>query len=240
MNTPAKPAAPGTNTLPPPEMRYEVLPDRMPPIPDDKLTDAQREAKRDIESGARGELRGPYWPILRSPGFLKSVHRVGEYTRYHCPLDQRINEMATLMGARAWTQQYAWNAHYGKAIKAGLKPEIATAIAEGRRPDGMAKDEETLYDFVTEMLTNKSVSDPTYEKTVAQFGEAGVIDILGIVGYYSMLAMIMNVARTRMTDGRPLPLTPVPAQMRLLTPGAASPEDYTMLASQAKEFDRTR
>ena len=225
-------------SLRPPEMRYEVLPDRMPPIPEHQLTDAQREAKRDIEAGARGELRGPYWPILRSPGFLKSVHRVGEYTRYHCPLDHRINEMATLIGARAWTQQYAWNAHYGKALKAGLKAEIAHAIAEGRRPEGMAKDEETLYDFLTELLANKSVSDPTYAKAVAEFGEAGVIDILGIVGYYSMLAMIMNVARTRMTDGRPLPLAPTPVQMRLLTPGAASPDDYSMLASQAREFDR--
>ena len=220
----------------PPEMRYEVLPDRMPPITDDQLTAAQRAAKKDITAGKRGELRGPYWRILRSPGFLMSVHRVGEYTRYDCKLDRRINEMATLIGARAWTQQYAWNAHYGKAIKAGLKPETATAIAEGRRPDGMARDEEILFDFLAEVLTNKSASDATYAKTVAQFGEEGVIDILGIVGYYAMLSMIMNVARTRMTDGRPLPLTPVPVQMKLLTPGAASPDDYTLLASQAKEF----
>jgi 4-carboxymuconolactone decarboxylase len=233
----ARSAPPSSAPLPPPEMRYSVLPDRMPPIPDDQLSDAQRDAKKDIESGERGELRGPYWPILRSPGFLKSVHHVGEYTRYHCPLDHRINEMATLIGARAWTQQYAWNAHYGKAIKSGLKPEIAQAIAEGRRPEGMAKDEEVLYDFLTELLTNKSVSDPTYAKAVAQFGESGVIDILGIVGYYSMLAMIMNVARTRLTDGRPLPLAPTPVQMCLLTPGAAAPNDYSMLPSQAREFD---
>lgn len=225
-------------SLPPPEMRYEILPERMPPIPEAQLTAAQRDAKRDIESGERGELRGPYWPILRSPGFLKSLHRVGEYTRYHCPLDHRINEMATLIGARAWTQQYAWNAHYGKAIKAGLNPAIAQAIAEGRRPQNMAQDEQALYDFLTELLANKSVSDPTYANAVAQFGEGGVIDILGIVGYYSMLAMIMNVARTRLTDGRPLPLMPTPAQMRLLTPGAASPEDYSMLPSQAREFER--
>jgi 4-carboxymuconolactone decarboxylase len=232
------PARPGTYTLPPPEMRYEVLPDRMPPIPEEQLTAAQREAKKEIESGARGELRGPYWPILRSPGFLKSVHRVGEYTRYHCALDHRINEMATLMGARAWTQQYAWNAHYGKALKAGLKPEIVEALAEGRRPEGMAKDEETLHDFVTEVLANKCVSDATYDRAVAQFGEEGVIDILGIVGYYSMLAMIMNVARTRLTDGRPLPLAPTPVQMKLLTPGAVSPRDYSMLPSQEREFER--
>ncbi len=219
------------------EMTYQVLPDRMPPIPAGELTAAQRKAVAGISAGLRGEIRGPYWPILRSPGFLMSVHRVGEYTRYHCPLDRRINEMATLMGARAWTQQYAWNAHYGKAIKAGLKPSTLDALAEGRRPTEMRADEEVLYDFVTEVLANKSASDATYERTVAQFGESGIIDILGIVGYYAMLAMIMNVARTAFTDGRPLPLIPTPVQLRSLMPGAVSPDDYTMHPSQAKEFD---
>ncbi len=218
------------------EMTYAILPDRMPPIPEAQLTDAQRAAVADISSGLRGEIRGPYWPILRSPGFLMSVQRVGEYTRYHCPLDRRINEMATMMGARVWTQQYAWNAHYGKAIKAGIKPSTLDAIAEGRRPTEMAKDEAVLYDFITEVLANKSASDATYEKTVAQFGESGVIDILGIVGYYSMLGMIMNVARTAFTDGRPLPLIPTPVQLRSLMPGTVSPDDYTMHPSQAKEF----
>ena len=124
------------------EMRQAILPDRMPPIPPEQLTAAQRAAVADITAGPRGEIRGPFWPILRSPGFLKSVHRVGEYTRYHCPLDQRINELATLMGARAWTQQYAWNAHYGKAIKAGLKPEIAADFARygvGGAPEPVAQ-----------------------------------------------------------------------------------------------------
>ena len=79
------------------EMTYAILPDRMPPIPEAELTDAQRGAVADISSGLRGEIRGPYWPILRSPGFLMCVQRVGEYTRYHCPLDRRINEMATMM-----------------------------------------------------------------------------------------------------------------------------------------------
>lgn len=144
---------------------------------------------------------------------MMSVHSVSSYTHYDCPLDRRINEMATLIGLRAWTQQYAWNSHCRKAIKAGLKPSVAEAIAEGRRPAEMAGDEQILYDFLTELFANKSVSDPTYEKTVVQFGESGIIDILGIVGYYTMLAMIMNVTRTALRGGGPLPLTPVPAQL---------------------------
>ena len=219
------------------EMRQAILPDRMPPIPPEKLTEAQRAAVADITAGPRGEIRGPFWPILRSPGMMMAVHKVGEYTRYHCPLDHRINEMATMMAARAWTSQYAWNAHYGKTVKAGVKPETLQAIAEGRRPTTMAPDEEVLYDFVTEVLATKGASDPTYARAVAQFGEAGVIDILGVVGYYQMLAMMLNVARTAFTDGRPFPLPHFPVQLDCLTPGAVSPDDYTMLASQAKEFD---
>lgn len=219
------------------EMTYAVLPDRMPPIPEEKLSEAQRQAVADITAGPRGEIRGPFWPMLRSPGLMMSAHKVGEYTRYHCPLDRRINEMATLMAARAWTSQYAWNAHYGKTVKAGVKPSTLEAIAEGRRPVDMAKDEEVLYDFVTEVLATKGASDATYAMAVAQFGESGVIDILGIVGYYTMLAMILNVARTAFTDGRPFPLPHMPVQLQSLTPGAASANDYTMLASQAKEFD---
>ena len=117
---------------------------------------------------------------------------------------------------------------------------IGQARATQRRTPKVRDDEAAVYDFVTELYANKGVSDTTYARALQLFGEAGIVDILGVVGYYATNAMIMNVARTRMTDGRLLPLTPVPAQMRLLTPGAASPEDYTMLASQAKEFDRTR
>ena len=232
-----KNTSPAESITPVSEMTYAILPDRMPPIPEDKLTEAQRKAVADITAGPRGEIRGPFWPMLRSPGLMMSAHKVGEYTRYHCPLDRRINEMATLMAARAWTSQYAWNAHYGKTVKAGVKPSTLEAIAEGRRPVDMAKDEEVLYDFVTEVLANKGASDATYAMAVAQFGESGVIDILGIVGYYTMLAMILNVARTAFTDGRPFPLPHLPVQLNSLMPGAASADDYTMLASQAKEFD---
>lgn len=219
------------------ELTYTVLPDRMPAIPVEQMTEEQRAAMADITAGPRGELRGPFWPLIRSPGLMMTVHKVGEYTRYHCKLDHRINEMATLMAARAWTSQYAWNAHYGKTVKAGVNPATLTAIAEGRRPAVMAQDEAVLYDFVTEVLATKGASDATYARTVAEFGESGVIDILGIVGYYQMLSMMLNVARTSFTDGRPFPLPWAPMQMQLLTPGAASPDDYTMLASQAKEFD---
>ena len=198
------------------EMRYAVLPDRMPAIPPDKMTDAQKKVAAEIAAGPRGKVEGPYWPILRSPGFAHSVQGVGAYFRYHCPLDRRINEMAALIAARSWSQQFEWDVHILQALGAGLKPAVAEAIAEGRRPEEMAEDEKILYDFLAELLANKGVSDPTYAKTVAKFGEPGVIDILGIAGYYTMLAMIMNVGRTSLLEGRLLPLNPAPFQLRSL------------------------
>ena len=198
------------------ETRYAVLPNRMPPIPTDKMTDAQRKVAAEIAAGPRGKVEGPYWPIIRSPGLTESLQKVGEYYRYRCPLDRKLNEMAALMAARSWSQQFEWDVHILQALEAGLKKDIALAIAEGRRPAGMAEDEEILYDFVTELLANKGVSDPTYARTVGKFGESGTVDIVGIVGYYTMLAMIMNVARTPLLESRPLPLAPMPLQLRSL------------------------
>ncbi len=202
------------------ESHYAVLPDRMPPIPTEKMTAAQQKVAAEIAAGPRGKVEGPYWPIIRSPGLTESLQEVGAYYRYRCPLDRKINEMAALMAARSWTQQFVWDVHILQALDAGLKKDVALAIAEGRRPAGMAEDEKILYDFVTELLASKGVSDPTYARTVAKFGEPGIIDILGIVGYYSTLAMIMNVARTPLLEGRPFPLTPTPIQLR---PLAGSP-----------------
>ena len=198
------------------EARYAILPNRMPPIPTDKMTDAQRKVAAEIAAGPRGKVEGPYWPIIRSPGLTEALQKVGEYYRYRCPLDRKLNEMAALMAARSWSQQFIWDVHILQALDSGLKNDIALAIAEGRRPAGMAEDEELLYDFVTELLANQGASDATYARTVAKFGESGVIDIVGIVGYYTTLAMIMNVARTPLLEGRPFPLVPTPLRLQPL------------------------
>lgn len=199
------------------ELRYAILPDRMPPIPLEKMTDAQKKTAAEISAGPRGKVEGPYWPILRSPGFANCIQKVGAYFRYECGLDRKINEMAALMAARSWSQQFEWDVHILQALETGLRPHIAQAIAEGRRPPDMTSDELALWDFVTELLANKGVSDPTYDKAVTEFEESGVIDILGIVGYYTMLAMIMNVGRTTLLDDRRFPIDPLPLQLRSLT-----------------------
>ncbi len=203
------------------EARYTIRHNRMPPIPLEKMTAAQRKIAEEIAAGPRGKVEGPYWPIIRSPGYASHIQKVGAYFRYECPLVRKINEMAALMAARWWSQQFVWDVHILQALEAGLKPQTAEAIAEGRRPTGMAEDEEVLYDFVTELLSSRSVSDPTYARAVAKFGEGGVIDILGDGGYYAPLALIMNVSRAPLLEGRPLPLEPLPSLLRTTTPHAA-------------------
>jgi len=184
--------------------------ERMPPIAPEKMTETQKKTVADIASGPRGELPRPFVAFLRSPGLMAPVQKVGEYLRYDCVLDRRIMEFATLIAARFWTQQYEWHAHHELAMKAGLKPEIAQALAEGRRPAGMAADEEAVYDLLMETLHNKSVSDATYARAVATFGEPGVVDLVGLAGYYLLLAMVMNMARTALPAGTKPPLMPFP------------------------------
>ena len=189
---------------------FAVAPERMPAIPEDKMTPAQKKAAAELAAGPRGEVKGPFVALLRSPEFMSRVQKVGEYIRYICPLDKRINEFAAIIAARHLNQQFEWWAHYRQAVEAGLKREIADAVGEGRRPTGMAEDEEIVYDIITEVLHNNGASDPTYARAVAHFGEQGLIDLLGVVGYYAMLAIVMNVARTGVPEGPPLPLAPLP------------------------------
>ena len=187
--------------------------DRMPPIPADKLTPAQKKSLELLAATPRGAGGGggPFVPLLRSPELMNRLQAVGEYLRFNNALPQKLVEMTILMTARQWTQQYEWNAHHPLAMKAGLKPEVASAIAAGRHPEGMAEDEDMVYNFVDELLQNKSVSDPTYARLLAKFGEQGVIDTTGIVGYYSTLAGILNVVRAPAQPGSTAPkLAPFP------------------------------
>jgi 4-carboxymuconolactone decarboxylase len=194
------------------EMRYAVLPERMPAIAPGQMSDEQRKVAAEL-AASRGNVRGPFVAMLRSPGLLERMQKLGEYVRFRSGLDLRINRMAGLLVTRHWTNQYEWHGHIPHALKAGLKPEIIEAIGEGRRPSVMAADEAVAYDFVTELYANKSVSDPTYASAIAKFGERGVIDLLGVVGYYATNAMIMNVARTPVPDGKPYTLAPMPQQL---------------------------
>ena len=185
--------------------------DRMPPIPKDKMTDAQKKALEEVlASRGAGGAEGPFVPMLRSPELMNRLQTLGEYVRFHNSIGTKLTEFVILLTARQWTQQYEYNAHQPLALKAGLNQEIISAITEGRRPTGMAADEEIIYDFCSELRQNQSVSDATYARAVSKFGEQGVVDLTGLVGYYTTLAMIMNVARSPLPNGKKAPLVPFP------------------------------
>ena len=184
--------------------------DRMPPIPADKLTEAQKKAAEVFAEGRGYAIRGPFVPLIRSPEVMLRAKAMSDYLRFKSVLAPRINEMMIIITAREWTQNYVWNSHQPIGLKAGLRPEIADAIADGRRPTGMIEDEEIAYDMATEILRLKRVSDTTYARAVAKFGEQGVIDLLGVVGYYNFLAIVLNAARTPLPDGVPEPLSRYP------------------------------
>jgi len=177
---------------------FALAQDRMPPIPADKLTPDQKKAQELLAATPRGNAgnSGPFVPLLRSPELMNRLQAVGEYLRYKNSIPQELVEMSILMAARFWTQQYEWNAHYPLAVKAGLNPDAAKAIAEGRRPAGLSEDEQMVWDFSNELLNNKYVSDATYARVSKRFGEQGVVDLAGLTGYYQTLAIIMSVAQT--------------------------------------------
>src|ERR1700722_14186983 len=184
--------------------------DRMPPIADEAYTDAQKRAADAFAEGRGYAVRGPFVPLIRSPEVMLRAKAMGDYLRFKSTLPPRLNEMVILITAREWTQSYEWHAHQPLALQAGLRPEIADAIAQGFRPAGMAEDEEIAYDTATEILREKRVSDRTYARAVAKFGEQGVIDLLGVVGYYNFLAIVMNATRTAMPPGVAEPLKHYP------------------------------
>ena len=184
--------------------------DRMPPIPVDRLTDAQKRAIEEFKAARSADISGPFVPLLRSPEVMTRARAMGDYLRFKSSLPPRLSEFVILLTARRWTQQYEWNAHQPLALQGGLRAEIVKAIADGRRPDAMAEDEDAVYTLWDEVQRNQSVSDATYARAVGKVGEQGMIDVLGITGYYTMLAMVMNTARTPLPDGVTPPLVPFP------------------------------
>lgn len=180
--------------------------DRLPPLPESSLSPAQKRAAAELATGPRGAVFGPFVPLLRSPDFLSPLQKTGEYLRYKSALPPRLSEFAILVVARRWNQQYEWHVHRPIAERAGVPADHVQAVAEGRRPDGMDPDQAVVHDFLQELQANRSVSDVTYGRAVELFGERGVIDLCGICGYYSTLAMVMNVARTPLPEGVEPPL----------------------------------
>jgi 4-carboxymuconolactone decarboxylase len=186
--------------------------DRMPPIPNDKQTAAQKKAVTDYKDLRKADLTGPPWTVLlRIPDLIVPSLELRLHNQTaNNPLGQKLTEFAILIAAREWTNNFEWNAHARLATAAGLNAAIIAAVADGRRPERMAEDEEILWDFCNELLHNKSVSDPTYARALAKFGEPGVVEAASLEGYYTYLSMVMNTARSPLPANVKPPLASFP------------------------------
>jgi 4-carboxymuconolactone decarboxylase len=169
--------------------------DRLPTIPPAQYSDEQKKAAADFEAARKTPPFGPFEPLMHSPQVMTQARAMGDYLRYQSEIGNTLSELAILVTAREWTQDYEWYVHEPIAVKAGIRQEICDAIADGRRPTGMREDEEIVYDFASELLKNRRVSDRTFERADKRFGKRGVVDLTGIVGYYTFLAMQLNAAQ---------------------------------------------
>jgi 4-carboxymuconolactone decarboxylase len=183
--------------------------DRLPPLPADALNEQQAQTLANFVA-ARGQPTGPWIALLRSPELMTRTRGLSDYLRFESIVPGWLREFVILMTARQWGQNYEWNAHYALAIDEGLSPQIAQAIAEGRRPPGMVDEEEILYELCMELQRNHQISDATYARALERFGEQGVVEVVSLMGYYTMIAMILNTSRAPLPAGATPALAPFP------------------------------
>src|SRR5262249_28305620 len=150
---------------------------------------------------------GPFAAMLWSPEAMVRASAMGDYLRFKSAFPPPLSEFIILLTTRRWSQQYEWSVHQPIALKAGIDASVLDAIANGRRPQRMTEEQEILWDFCSELTQNKNVSDATYARALKKFGEKGVVDAISITGYYTLLAMVLNTARTPPEPGAP----PLPA-----------------------------
>lgn len=188
---------------------------RFPLLQPEQLNEAQKKLADSIRSGPRAKVAGsaanqsvigsPFNVFLRSPEVGEHLQQVGSYIRFKSSLGTLLNEFAILITARHWGAQYEWHAHHRLALQAGLNPQIAQDLAQDQRPKGMSADEEIIYNFSHELHTQHQVSDASFKAMQDRFGDQGVMDLIAVNGYYTLVAMVLNVDRTPVPGDNPLP-----------------------------------
>jgi 4-carboxymuconolactone decarboxylase len=177
--------------------------DRLPELGPDDMNEAQKRILADIQS-SRGGIRGPFPWLLRSPGLANIAQQVGAYLRYDSPLPGNLRELAILVVARFWAAQYEWHAHAPIAEREGVDPAVVEAIRNDTRPDFANSGEEIVYNFCVGTLENHRVDDATYGAMLDLVGDEQLLDVIGILGYYSLLAIIMGTFDVPVPGEKPL------------------------------------
>jgi len=201
--------APPAQARPDPR-KVEFRGDRFKPLTWDEMTPAQKTMMEHLFAGPRAGANGPFNVLLRSPEMGDIAQQFGASMRFNQSMPRKLNEMAIIITGRYWTAQYEWYAHKRAALAAGLDPAIVDAIQNGRRPARMTQDEAAVYTFCTELLQTKQVSDATFAAAKTALGEKGVVDLMGVMSWYQMVSMMLNVDRYPLPDGAVPELKPLP------------------------------
>ena len=192
---------PGPSAPVPDPNTVKLVGDRFKPLAYREMTPEQKKMFESLISGERRGAGGPFNVLLRSPEMGDLAQKFGASMRFHSTIPPRLNELAIIITARHWTSHYEWYAHKRAALQNGVNAATVDAIAAGRRPTTMQADEEIVYNFCTELLTNKQVSDQTFQAARDKFGERGIVDLVGVSGYYGLVSMLLNVDRYPLPDG---------------------------------------
>jgi 4-carboxymuconolactone decarboxylase len=185
---------------------------RFAPLTYDKMTPEQKKLTDNLLSGERKGMDGPFNVLLRSPEMGDMAQKLGAQIRFHSTLPDKLRELAIITTGRYWNAQYEWYAHKRLALQVGVSQATVDSIAAGKRPTSMPADEEIVYNFCSELLNTKQVSDAAYAAAKTRLGERGVVDLIGLVGYYHLVSMLLNVDRYPLPDGVTAELKPLPAR----------------------------
>ena len=186
----------------------KMPPPRVPILEEKTLTPAQRALLDSIRSGPRGgstTIRGPFAVFLHAPAFGELAQQLGGYCRFKTGVPPRLSEFAILVTARLWRAQYEWFAHVPQAERAGVKAQTIRDLHKGRMPKAAPKDERAIYDFIQELYKTRRVSDKTFARVRSLLGDAATVELVGILGYYALISMILNVFRMSPPETEPLP-----------------------------------
>jgi 4-carboxymuconolactone decarboxylase len=181
---------------------------RLAVLTDEQLNPPQRALMDALRSGPRGKsltIRGPFIAFLHAPAFGDLAQRLGAHCRYKTALPPRLSELAILCTGRFWRAQFEWSAHEPMALKAGVLPRTVRDIKAGRAPAAAPKDERAIHDLVRELYRTRRVSDRTYKRVHVFLGDGGMVELVGILGYYAMISMTLNIFRLLPTTNAELP-----------------------------------
>jgi 4-carboxymuconolactone decarboxylase len=195
------PKKPSAKRMPPPRLAVPT---------EGELSSEQRALLASIRSGPRGAstgIRGPFAVLLHAPAFGELAQQLGGHCRFNTGVPPRLSEFAVLLTAKLWRAQYEWFAHVPQAERAGVKKETIAEIKAGRAPKSASKEERAIYDFVQELHQTRRVSDKNFKRVHAILGDSATVELVGILGYYVLISMILNVFRMAPPAGEPLPFS---------------------------------